>query len=354
MTPVPKTLLDIGRIFVEPAAEDHARGREILARFPDAERIPVASHWRIPDLREAEPADYLRMKRDTLVLGIKKGLTFRPNGRSADFIAPSTSNGCAMACAYCYVARRKGHTNPITVFANIGEIAASIDRHAARQGPKAEANQVDPLAWVYDLGENGDLSVDALISDNVRDLVALFRGLPHAKASFATKWVNPDLLDHDPQGRTRIRMSLMPPDMARLLDVRTSPVAERIAFLPDLHRAGYEVQLNFSPVVLREGWEGEWRDLFAALDDTLPAAVKDGLAAEVIMLTHNAGLHETNLAWHPKAEELLWRPDIQEEKRSEGGQTNLRYRTGWKGRWLRRFLDLLESRMPYCRVRYAF
>ena len=347
-------LLDIRRIYVEPAAEVLPRGQEILARFPAAERIPVQSHWRIPELREGDPADFLLPKREALVLGVKKGMACRPNGRSADFIAPSSSNGCAMACAYCYVARRKGHANPITAFANIGEIADAIARHAARRGPKTQPNQVDPEAWVYDLGENGDLSVDALVSDNVRDLVALFRTLPDAKASFATKWVSPDLLTYDPRGRTRLRMSLMPHGMARLLDVRTSPVAERIAALPDLHRAGYELHLNFSPVVLREGWEAEWTALFEELDDALPAAAKRQLAAEVILLTHNRELHEVNLAWHPEAEELLWRPDIQEEKRSEGGQTNLRYRTGWKGRWLRRFLDLLAARMPYCRVRYAF
>ncbi|MCW8084013.1 spore photoproduct lyase family protein [Sabulicella glaciei] len=346
--------LDIDRIYMEPVVEEYVRGREILARFPQAERIPVASHWRIPELREGDPGDYLATKRQALVLGVKKGLTFRPNGRSADFIAPSSSNGCAMACAYCYVARRKGHANPISVFVNIEAILAATARHATRQGSKTVPNQVDPSSWVYDLGENGDLSVDAAISGNVRDLVALFRTLPGAKGSFATKWVNPDLLGYDPAGRTRIRMSLMPPALAKLLDVRTSPVAERIAAIPELHRAGYELHLNFSPVVLREGWEAEWSLLFEELDDVLPAAVKDQLAAEIIMLTHNSDLHEINLAWHPKAEDLLWRPDIQEEKVSESGGANLRYRAGWKGRWLQRFKDLLASRMPYCRVRYAF
>ncbi|WP_043334792.1 spore photoproduct lyase family protein [Belnapia moabensis] len=347
-------LLDIRRIYLEAAAAALPRGREVLARFPEAERIEVASHWRIPELREADPEDYLRPKREVLVLGVKKGLPFRPNGRSADFIAPSSSNGCAMACAYCYVARRKGHANPITVFANIEQIMAATARHAEKQGPKPEPNQVDPRDWVYDLGENGDLSVDALISDNVRDLVALFRTLPNAKGSFATKGVNPALLDYDPQGRTRIRMSLMPHGMAKLLDVRAPPIAERMAFVPELHRAGYEVHLNFSPVVLHEGWEAEWTALFAELDALLPAAVKQQLAAEIIMLTHNEALHDVNLAWHPKAEEMLWRPDIQEEKRSEAGGVNLRYRTGWKGRWLARFQALLAQHMPYCRVRYAF
>ncbi|MBL6077330.1 spore photoproduct lyase family protein [Belnapia sp. T18] len=347
-------LLDIRRIYLEPAAAALPRGQEVLARFPAAERVEVASHWRIPELREAEPEDYLRPKREVLVLGVKKGLPFRPNGRSADFIAPSSSNGCAMACAYCYVARRKGHANPITVFANIEQILAATARHATKQGPKPEPNQVDPRDWVYDLGENGDLSVDALISDNVRDLVALFRTLPKAKGSFATKGVTPALLGYDPQGRTRIRMSLMPHGIAKLLDVRAPSIAERMAFVPELHRAGYEVHLNFSPVVLHEGWEAEWTALFAELDDLLPAAVKQQLAAEIIMLTHNEALHDVNLAWHPKAEEMLWRPDIQEEKRSEAGGVNLRYRTGWKGKWLARFQALLAQHMPYCRVRYAF
>jgi spore photoproduct lyase len=346
--------LDIQSIYLEPAVESYARGRDILARFPAAKHIPVVSHGRIAELREGDPADFLRPKRTVLVLGVKKGLNSRPNGRSADFIAPSSSNGCAMACAYCYVARRKGHANPITVFVNIQDICSAVARHAAKQGAKPEPNQVDRHDWVYDLGENGDLSVDALVSDNVRDLVALFRSLPNAKASFATKYVNPDLLDYDPQRRTRIRMSLMPASMAKLLDVRTSPVAERIAAIGELHRAGYEVHLNFSPVVLHEGWEAGWTDLFTQLDDTLPAGVKDELAAEVIMLTHNRDLHDVNLAWHPQAETLLWRPDIQEEKISQSGQLNLRYRTGWKGRWLARFRALLAKHMPYCRVRYAF
>lgn len=347
-------LLDIRRIYLEPAAASYPCAQQVLARFPGAERIEVASHARIPALRQGDAGDFLRPKREVLVLGVKKGLAMRPNGRSADFIAPSTSNGCAMACAYCYVARHKGHANPITVFVNIEAIGAAIRRHAAELGPKPAPNQVDAVDWVYDLGENGDLSVDALVSDNVRDLVALFRGIANAKGSFATKFVNPALLDYDPQGRTRIRMSLMPAGMARLLDVRTTPVPERIAALPALHAAGYELHLNFSPVVLHAGWEAEWDTLFQQVDAALPEPVKRQLACEVIFLTHHEGLHAVNLAWHPKAEAALWRPDIQEPKREEAGGAVLRYRAGWKGRWLARFKALLAARMPYCRVRYAF
>ncbi|MFG5121414.1 spore photoproduct lyase family protein [Methylorubrum sp. POS3] len=351
-----RALLDIDRIFLEPAVPSFPRGREILARYPEAERVEVPSHWNIPSLHgnEGSVEDWVRIKRSTLVLGVKKGLTMRPNGRSAHFIAPSISNGCAMACAYCYVPRRKGFSNPISLFVNIEAVAAAITRHAAKQGPLTEPDQVDEAAWVYDLGENGDLSVDAMICDNVRDLVALFRGLPNAKASFATKWVNRELLDYDPQGRTRIRFSLMPARIAKIVDVRTAPIADRIAAIDDFLAAGYEVHVNFSPVILYEGWEADWAELFAEIDDRLSEAAKRQLKCEIIMLTHNAGLHAVNLGWHPKAEALLWRPDIQETKRSEGGGDNLRYRTGWKGKWLTRFRALLAERLPYCTVRYAF
>ncbi|MGU3539486.1 spore photoproduct lyase family protein [Methylobacterium sp. A54F] len=349
-------LLDIRTIYHEAAAAEFARGREILDRFPEAERILVPSHWNIPALHgnAGSVEDWLRIKRSTLVLGVKKGLAMRPNGRSAHFIAPSTSNGCAMACAYCYVPRRKGYANPITLFANVEGIAAAIRRHAARQGPLPEPDLIDPAAWVYDIGENGDLSVDATLSDNVRDLVALFREIPNAKASFATKAVNPDLLAYEPQGRTRIRFSLMPARIARVVDVRTSPIPERIAAIDAFVAAGYEVHVNFSPVILYEGWEADWRALFSEIDGTISAAARAQLKCEVILLTHNAALHEVNLGWHPRAEDLLWRPDIQEAKRSEGGGDNLRYRAGWKGRWIARFKGLLAETMPYCTVRYAF
>ncbi len=349
-------LLDVRRIYHERDIERFPRARAVLGRFPEAERIEVLSHQAIPGLHGNAGAveDWVSNKREVLVLGEKKSLTARRNGRSSDWIAPSTANGCAMACSYCYVPRRKGFANPITVFANIEAILGYLERHAARQGVKPEPNQCDPTAWVYDLGENSDVSVDATVSDNVRDLVDLFRGLPTAKASFATKHVNRDLLDWDPQGRTRVRFSLMPDRIARLVDVRTSRIADRIAAIDDFVEAGYEVHVNFSPVIVREGWTTAWEELFQQLDDGIGPAAKAQLACEVIFLTHNEQLHETNLAWHPKAEDLLWRPDLQEAKISQNGQRNVRYARGKKKRMVEELLKRIETGLPYCRVRYAF
>jgi spore photoproduct lyase family protein len=349
-------LLDVRRIHAEPASLASGRGQEVLARFPDAEVVEVASHWQIPAVHgdEANVARWVRVKAETLVLGEKKTLTTRPNGRSADFIAPSTANGCAMACAYCYVPRRKGYANPITVFTNIDAITRAISRHVAKQGPKGEANQCDPVDWVYDIGENSDCSVDARVSDNVADLVAHFARLEGAKASFATKHVNRDLLALDPRGGTRIRFSLMPRRDAKLLDIRTSSIDERIAAVDDFVAAGYEVHLNFSPVVLRERWQSEWAALLDELTDRLSPAARAQAACEVILLTHNEGLHEVNLGWHPRAEDVLWRPEAQETKHSQSGGVNVRYRVDVKARAVARFRRLVADHAPWLTIRYAF
>jgi spore photoproduct lyase len=349
-------VLDVRTIYAEPAALDLERGRQVVARWPAAEVVEVPSAARIPGLHddEASVERWVRVKTEVLALGVRRTLTARPNGRSANWIAPSTANGCAMACAYCYVPRHKGYANPITVYANIDQVVGYLRRHVARQGPKPQPDQCDPAAWVYDIGENSDASVDALVSDNVADLVAAFRDLPTAKASFATKYVNPELLGLDPRGRTRIRFSVMPRAAARLLDVRTSPVAQRIAAVNAFVEAGYEVHLNLSPVVVREGWLEEWAELLAELDDVLSPVAKAQAAAEIIFLTHNAGLHEVNLGWHPKAEDVLWRPGIQEPKRSGNGMVNVRYRAGWKSVWRDRLLALIADRTPWLTVRYAF
>ena len=352
----PRRLLDVRTVYAEPAALALPRGQQVVQRWPDAEVVEVPSALRIPQVHgdDASVERWVRTKTEVLALGVRKSMTARKNDRSANWIAPSLSNGCAMACAYCYVPRHKGYANPITVYANSDDVVGYLQRHVARQGVKPAPDQCDPAAWIYDIGENSDASVDAVVSDNVRDLVAAFADLPTAKASFATKHVNRELLTYEPRGRTRVRFSVMPERMAKLVDVRTDPVRERIAAVDDFVEAGYEVHLNLSPVIVHEGWLQEWAELLAQLDGALSPRSKAQCAAEVIFLTHNAGLHEVNLGWHPKGEEALWRPDVQEAKRSHNGMENVRYRARWKAVWVQRLLDLIAERTPWLTVRYAF
>jgi hypothetical protein len=134
---------------LQPEVEEFPRGREILKAFPNTERALVESHWKIPGLHgfEGNIDDWINIKRSILVLGIKSSLSVRPNVRSSDFIAPSHAKGCAMACSYCYVPRRKGFANPITEFVNIEQILGYTRRHGPLtddQGCENRARQQCP------------------------------------------------------------------------------------------------------------------------------------------------------------------------------------------------------------------
>jgi hypothetical protein len=106
--------------------------------------------------------------------------------------------------------------------------------------------------------------------------------------------------------------------------------------------------------VYYEGWEQDWKLLFEELNDKLAQRTKEQLVAEIIFLTHNEQLHEVNMGWHPKAEEVLWRPELQEVKYSQTGGRNVRYRRGLKKELVDSVVNMIEQNMPYCRIRYAF
>jgi DNA repair photolyase len=259
------------------------------------------------------------------------------------------------SCQYCYVARRKGASNPLTVFVNIEEIAASIRRHQKKLGVKPAPNQCDDKFWTYDIGCNADLSADSFICDNPGFLVREFATMENAKACFATKTVHNEYWTAlDPKGHTRIRYSLMPQKIARYVDIGTSPISERIESVNRLVDAGYEVHLNFSPIIIYGGdeWKNGWTDLWREIDDTLTPKAKAQTQGEVFFLTHSKGLHDVNMQWNPKGEEFLWSPEIQVPKKT--APDTLVYDYTMRRRELAAFEERLAKALPYCPVRYSF
>lgn len=332
------------------------RGEAVIAQHPDAETLEVKQHNRLPELG----MNHFKVKSDVLVLGKLKSQEIKWSGRSSDYIAPSLANGCFGGCAYCYVDRHK-KVNPITLFTNVEEITTTVDKHVHTLAWPKPANQTDSSYWTYDIGCNSDVSVDYDLSDGIRQVFAFYRDHPRAKATFATKFVNRNMLEFDPQRKVRLRFSLMPSHVSKLVDVRTDSIEKRIAAINDFYDAGYEVHVNFSPVIVyagpggdRKQWRDDYRELFRQLDAQVRPEVKAQLKCEVIFLTHNQWQHQANLAINPKAEELLWVPELQESKVSQYGGWNIRYDHQLKGKMVQVFERLVADEIPWCEIRYIF
>jgi DNA repair photolyase len=146
----------------------------------------------------------------------------------------------------------------------------------------------------------------------------------------------------------------MPPRVSKLVDVRTDSVEKRILAINDFYAAGYEVHVNFSPVIVYEGWLDDYRLLFEQLNDTVHPEIKARMACEVIFLTHNYWQHQTNLDINPRAESVIWTPENQETKRSQFGGINVRYKLQVKAQMIASFRQLQEEIIPWCHIRYIF
>ena len=275
-------------------------------------------------------------------------MVIRPSGRSTDFLTPTIIFGCGFQCSYCYCKRHK--TEGVEVATNLNDILTAVDHHAWFADVE-KPNQTHPKFISYDLGCNSDIALHAKHFD-WRKVFDFFKNHPQAMGSFATKYVNEKLLEYNPEGKIRIRFSLMPQKYANLLEPNTTSIDLRIKAIDRFIKAGYDVHINFSPVIVTDNWLVEYGELFRQVQGIVEN--KDKVKAEVIFLTHNVNKHMYNLENNIPGEELLWNPATQEGQVSQYGGLNIRYKHDLKARYIREWIELHDKILPFNTIRYIF
>ena len=283
----------------------------------------------------------------------RKAMDIKFSGRSSDYITPSFGFGCVLKCSYCYMKRHK--PEGLTIAKNYNDILTAVNNHAYFYADVDKPNQTDPEFITYDLACNEDFVAHAKYHQWEK-IFEFFRDHPIAKATLATKYVNKELLKFDPCGKVRIRFSLMPENLREILEPNTSDIFTKLRSVSDFIDAGYEVHLNFSPVIVHDNWLKDYADLFGKVA-TYANRYNwnfDKVKSEVIFLTHNSQKHNWNLEHDVPGEDLLWRPDIQEHKISSYGAVNLRYRYDLKAQYIEQFKKLHAEIIPWNTIRYIF
>jgi len=278
----------------------------------------------------------------------RKSMIIRNSGRSTDFLTPTIIMGCGFNCGYCYCKRHK--TEGVNIAENINQILTEVDHHAWFADVE-KPNQTHPEYVTYDIGTNSDMALHAKHYD-WKKVFDFFKHHPRAMGSFATKYVNEKLLEYNPDGKMRIRFSLMPTKYAEILEPNTTPINLRIKAIDRFIEAGYDVHINFSPVIVTDDWLVEYGELFRQVQGIVE--YKDKVKAEVIFLTHNEGKHKYNLEKNLPGEDLLWKPEIQEAKVSEYGGKNIRYNHVLKKEYIEQFRALHTEIIPWNTIRYIF
>lgn len=279
----------------------------------------------------------------------RKSMEIRESGRSTDFISPSFGFGCLLDCSYCYM-KRHTNDNSLTVAKNTGQILGAINNHVMWL-PEKEPNQTDDKYYTYDISCNEDFALHAK-HHQWEMIFDFFKGHDRIKASLATKVIPVEMLKYNPEKKVRIRFSLMPQSMSAVLEPNTPPIIDRVKAIDGFIDAGYEVHINFSPIVVHGKWLDEYRELFEMVNDYVDN--KDEVLAECIFLTHNEMKHVNNIANGVEGEEMLWKPELQETKQSQYGGVNLRYQVSKKRDYIKDFVELHDEIIPWNKIRYIF
>jgi spore photoproduct lyase len=279
-------------------------------------------------------------------------MIIRPSGRSTDYISPSFGHGCLYNCSYCYMKRNK--PTGLSIAKNHGDILTAINDHAWFADVE-KPNQTHEEYITYDISCNEDFALHAKYHQWER-IFDFFVMHPKAMGSFATKYVNEKFLSFNPQGKIRIRFSIMPEIYRKQLEPRTDHIYDRLSTVGKFLDAGYDVHLNFSPVIVNFNWLTEYKKLFQEVAAFAQLSNWDNskVKAEVIFLTHNVDKHYANIANNLPGESLLWKPEIQEMKISQYGGANLRYNHTLKADYIEQFKQLHEEILPWNTIRYIF
>jgi len=276
-------------------------------------------------------------------------MKIRPSGRSSDYISPSFGFGCLLNCTYCYMKRHK--PKGLDYATNVNQILDEINNHAMFANVE-KPNQTHSKYITYDISCNEDFALHSKYYE-WKNIFRFFTEHSKAMGTLATKIIPNNFLDFNPKEKIRIRFSLMPQILSNILEPNTSKIIDRIKAVNVFKNAGYDVHLNFSPVVYYSNWLQDYKNLFKLVNKNVED--KKSVLSEVIFLTHNVKKHYKNIDNNKiLSEMLLWNPELQESKTSEYGGKNIRYEWSLKNKMINDFKCLHKSIIPWNKIRYIF
>ena len=270
-----------------------------------------------------------------------KTLKTKDNNNSAYCIAPNLIYGCFGGCVdtYCYMSRYNGRR--VFINQNVDDIFNSVVEW--EKGYTKYPDQQDPVYTMVDIACNTDLVLmQKHMPEPLHDYLKRYDEHPRLNSTMATKY--PKLLKLDVlhfNKSPRVRVSLMPQKYSSILEPKMQPIKSRIHDINRLKTLGWEVHVNYSPLVFYPGWKDEYNNLFKKVKK-----IAGENKCEVIALTNH---HNQMTKATPEVQEIMRRSC---EVKNKSGV--MRYPIKHKTRLLNEFKDIYSQHFNINTIRYIF
>src|SRR5690625_1493188 len=254
---------------------EYPLGQQLIEKFKkmEIEIRETTSHNHIRNLPGENHFQKYRIAKSTLVVGIRKTLTFDTSKPSAEYAIPFAT-GCMGHCHYCYLQTTMGSKPYIRTYVNIDEIFASAEKYMSERAPEETRFEASCTSDI--------VGVDHL-THSLKKAIEFFGKSDYGRLRFVTKFAHVDhLLDADHQRRTRFRFSINNEHIIKYFEPGTSRLNERIEADVKVAEAGYPLGFIIAPIYLHEGWKEGYKNMFEQLDEALPKSARNDLTFEMI------------------------------------------------------------------------
>lgn len=270
-----------------------------------------------------------------------KTLVTKDNNNSANCIAPNVIYGCFGGCVstYCYMSRYNGER--VYVNTNVDEIFESVVKW--EENYVKVPDQQDPIYTMVDVACNSDLVLmQKHMPESLHDYLKRYDDHPRLNSTMATKYPSLLTLDVNHFNKPpRIRVSTMPQIYSDVLEPKMQKISSRIRDINRLKALGWEVHINYSPVIFIKNWTKEYDNLFAEIK-----SVAGENKCEVIALTNHARqMARSSVA----AQELM-----KYSSEIKNNELIMRYPLSLKTQLLSKFKEIYSNYFDVNTIRYIF
>lgn len=239
------------RVIFEQEALNYKMGKDLLKKF-EKENVDVAfsNNGRITGIPGKDPKQMYFEGKNTLVVGIRRKMTFETCKPSAHYQLPLVS-GCMGMCEYCYLNTQMGKKPYIKIHVNVDDMLEKATEYAKEReitvfegAATSDPVPVEPYSGAL---------AKAITFIGTRDDM-LFR--------FVTKYTDVDsLLNLEHNGKTTVRFSINADSVIKNFEHRTPSFIERIDAACKIYEVGYKLGFIIAPVFMHDGWKEEYKEL---------------------------------------------------------------------------------------------